>query len=210
MLLAFHQGGASGEAEYGPIAHRLNREGYDVLVIDQRAGGGLFDGVNRTVQANGNETDYCKAAADLEGTLAWARAQANGRPLILWGRSYSAALVLRLAATNPEAVIAVLAFSPTSGGPMAACRGEEVSDRIRVPVLALRPRSEMELESAIAQAERFRAQVHQLFVADPGTHGSSMLVEDRVESHVESTWEAVLAFLRNAVSPSAATVGTHR
>jgi alpha-beta hydrolase superfamily lysophospholipase len=191
--------GASGEAEYGPIAPRLNREGYDVLVIDQRAGGELFDGINRTVQANGNETDYCKAAADLDGTLAWARVQANGRPLILWGSSYSAALVLRLAATNPEAAIAVLAFSPASGGPMAACRSEEVSDRIRVPVLALRPRSEMELASAIAQAERFRAQGHQVFVADAGTHGSSMLVEERVEAPVDSTWVAVLAFLRSAL-----------
>lgn len=197
LVLAFHQGGASGEAEYGPIALRLNREGYDVLAIDQRAGGSLFGGTNRTVQARGGETGYCEAAPDLEGTLAYAREHAGGNPIILWGSSYSAALVLRLAATNPEGVIAVLAFSPASGDPMVGCTGEEVSDRIGIPVLALRPRSEMERESVAEQAELLRGQGHQTFTADPGEHGSSMLVEERVGASTEPTWEVVLQFLHS-------------
>jgi alpha-beta hydrolase superfamily lysophospholipase len=198
LILAFHQGGASGEAEYGPIAARLNREGFDVLAVDQRAGGSLFGGVNRTVRDQGGETGYCEAAPDLEGALAYARAERADLPIILWGSSYSAALVLRLAATNPEAVVAVLAFSPASGEPMTGCRGEEVSHDIDVPVLALRPRGEMEREPVAMQMQLFRNQGHQVFVADPGEHGSSMLVEERVGASIEATWEKVREFLARA------------
>lgn len=134
LILAFHQGGASGRAEYGPIAPRLNDAGYDVLTIDQRAGGRLFGGENRAVNERGEESGYCDAVPDLAGTLAYARAERPNTPIVLWGSSYSGALTLRLASTNPDGVIGVLAFSPASGGPMADCRGEEVSARIDVPV----------------------------------------------------------------------------
>lgn len=194
-IIAFHQGGASGEAEYSPIIPRLHAEGFDVLVIDQRAGGNLFGGVNRTVAANGESTGFCEAAPDLEGALRYARNNAPDMPIILWGSSYSGALVLRLAASNPDGVAGVLAFSPASGGPMAVCRGEDVSDRIRVPTLTLRPLAEMERESSVQQFAKFQEQGHETYVADPGTHGSSMLVEERVESSVADTWNVVSAFL---------------
>jgi len=199
VVLAFHQGGASGRAEYAPIAERLNDAGYTVLAVDQRAGGARFGGINRTVEARGGETGYCEAAPDLEGALRYTREKSGHTPIVLWGSSYSAALVLRLAATRPEGVAAALAFSPASGGPMAECRGEGVSGEIEVPVLVLRPRGEMARDSAIRQFERFRAQGHRTFVAEPGTHGSSMLVEERVGAPVEATWGEVLAFLERAM-----------
>lgn len=195
VILAFHQGGASGRAEYGPIAPRLNALGYDVLTIDQRAGGDLFGGENRAVAERG-ESSYCEAAPDLAGTLRFARESHPEAPIILWGSSYSGALVLRLAAADPDGIVGVLAFSPASGGPMVDCRGEDVSGEIQVPMLALRPRSEMEIPSSAAQFEQFREQGHTTFVAEPGAHGSSMLVAERVEAPVDETWEAVIAFLR--------------
>lgn len=145
VIVAFHQGGASGEAEYAPIAPRLNRAGFDVLAVDQRAGGDMFGGTNRTVAARGGESDgFCEAAPDL----------------------------------------------------VAACRGEDVSDRIAVPALVLRPASEMERESSVSQFATLAAQGHRTYVADPGTHGSSMLVSSRVEGTVEPTWAVVLDFLQ--------------
>ena len=199
VVVAFHQGGASGEGEYGPIVPRLNEAGYDVLVVDQRAGGDRFGGTNRTVLARGRSADYCEAAADLDGALAHAREERPDLPIILWGSSYSGALVLRLAATGPDGVAGVLAFSPASGGPMTECRGEDVSGGISVPVLALRPRSELDIESAARQFAVLRGQGHRTFVADPGTHGSSMLVEDRVGGPVDASWDVVLQFIRDAV-----------
>jgi hypothetical protein len=44
-------------------------------------------------------------------------------------------------------------------------------------------------------------------VADPGTHGSSTLVPERVGGDTEVTWTAVLAFL-HGLEPDA--VGTER
>ena len=152
LILAFHQGGASGRAEYGPITPWLNAAGYDVLTIDQRAGGLLFGGENRAVAERG-ESSYCEAAPDLAGTLRFAQERSPGVPIVLWGSSYSGALVLRLAATNPAGVVGVRGFSPASGGPMAECRGEDVSGQIEVPVLALRPRNEMEFESSAAHPQ---------------------------------------------------------
>lgn len=198
IIVAFHQAGANGIAEYGPIAPTLNEAGYDVLAVDQRSGGSRLGGVNRTAEALGQEVAYCDVMPDLEGALDFVRRQAGETPIVIWGSSYSAALVLRLAASNPAGLAGVLAFSPASGGPMAACRGEEVSDRIRVPVLALRPSGEMNLESSARQFTRFAEQGHETFVAQPGTHGSSMLVEDRVGASVEDTWSAVLDFLARA------------
>lgn len=199
LIVAFHQGGASGEAEYAPVLPRLLAEGYDVLAVDQRAGGSLFGGTNRTIAARGGEeTDYCAAYPDLEGALEYAGERRGERPIVLWGSSYSAALAMRLAATGPEDVIAVLAFSPASGEPMAGCLAEDVSDGIRIPALALRPRSEAERPGVSGQLERFGEQGHRTFVADPGEHGSSMLVEERVGAPVEATWAVVLEFLEEA------------
>ena len=43
LILAFHQGGASGEAEYAPIIPKLLKEGFAVMTIDQRRGGSKLD-----------------------------------------------------------------------------------------------------------------------------------------------------------------------
>lgn len=195
LIIAFHQAGSNGRGEYAPIADRLLAEGYDLLAVDQRSGGERFGSDNLTVAGIGESSDYCAAIPDLRAAVDAARELRPGVPLVIWGSSYSAALVLRLAAEAPPDVVAVLAFSPASGGPMADCRAEEVSDRITIPVLATRPASEMENESVSDQAALFRSQGHAVYVSDPGTHGSSMLVAERVGGDVEATWCVVLEFL---------------
>lgn len=194
-ILAFHQAGANGRAEYESIAVRLTGLGYRVLTTDQRSGGGrAFGGENRTVAALGESASFCEAAPDLEAALSYVSSTYGG-PVVVWGSSYSAALTLRLAAQNRAGVVGALAFSPASGGPMVDCRGEEVSEMIEVPVLVLRPEAEMEREATAAQAKLFRSQGHDVFVSRPGAHGSSTLVEQRVGAGVDKTWERVETFL---------------
>ena len=82
-----------------------------MLAIDQRSGGGEYGGKNRTVTALGRSASYDAALPDLEAALAWGRAHANGAPLLLWGSSYSAALVFVLASQHPADVQGLLAFS---------------------------------------------------------------------------------------------------
>ena len=196
VILLFHQAGANGPAEYGSIIPRLTDAGYTVVSVDQRSGGDRLGGSSRTVAAlDGAEYSYCDVMPDLEATLDYALETNLGDPVFVWGSSYSAALVMRLAAARQDDIGGVLAFSPASGGPMADCSPNEVAADLELPVLALRPAREMEIESVAAQLALFEAQGHQTFVAENGVHGSSMLNGARTESPTDATWEAVLGFM---------------
>ena len=194
LILAFHQAGSS-HAEYAPLAPRLNRAGFSVLAIDQRSGGAEFGGTNQTVKALGRSASYDAALPDLEAALAWGRSQANGAPLLVWGSSYSAALVFLLAARYPLDVQALLAFSP--GEYLAAPDAVHAAARqLRVPVFIAQSSSQDEIDQsrsilkAIAGADKVQ------FVAGKhGVHGSATLRADRNASGAEENWGAVLAFL---------------
>ena len=198
VIMALHQGGASGRGEYGPIIPRLNEGGWDVVAVDLREGGSRFGGVNRTAEDD-DVVDYGAAEDDILGGVSYVRAIRADIPLVLWGSSFSGALAMRAGAQRPADVSAVLAFSPAAGGPLADCRGEEMTAGMLAPVLVLRPASEMELESVQRQLEIVEEQGHQTYVARPGTHGSSMLVEERVGADVEDTWAVVEEFLLDVV-----------
>ncbi len=200
-ILLFHQAGGDARGEYAGIAARLVETGYNVLAIDQRSGGGRFGGVNRTAATLDNrEFAYCDVYPDLDAALTYARTQGLVGDLAVWGSSYSAALVFQLAAKRGEEISAALAFSPASGGPLADCAPDQFIEDLSVPLLALRPQREYEIESVRAQMELFEAAGIQTHVADPGVHGSSMLVADRVEGDTEKTWAVVLAFLEETLT----------
>ncbi len=202
LVLLMHQGGSNARGEYGPIVPRLLGRGMDALAVDLRRGGDRFGSENRTVEALGhNDTLYCDVLPDVAAAVDAAREAADGRPIILWGSSYSGALAIRYAAEHPGHLRGVLAFSPASGGPLAACPPDAVADRLPLPVLVLRPTSEAAIPAVRAQLDVFGAAGHAIWVADPGTHGSSMLVADRVDgegggaSGVEATWARVWDFV---------------
>lgn len=195
IIMALHQAGSNGRGEYGPIIPRLNEAGWDVVAVDLREGGSRFGSENRTAGPGGDQGHYCDVEPDILGGVSYVRAVRADIPLVLWGSSYSGALALRAGAQRPADVSAVLAFSPATGGPMGDCRGEDMTEGMLAPILALRPAGEMELESSRRQFELLREQGHQTYVADPGAHGSSMLVRDRVGADVEDTWRVVEEFL---------------
>ncbi|MDH5804667.1 MAG: lysophospholipase [Gemmatimonadota bacterium] len=195
VVLAFHQAGYNGRGEYGPIAERLNREGFTVLAVDMRSGGEAFGYDNVTVSGRGESTEYCAAEGDIGAAIEFVEQRFPRRRFVLWGSSFSGALVLRVASHRPDGLAGVLVFSPASGGPMVECSGDQVSSSIEAPVQVFRPVVEMEVESVAVQAELFKQLGHSFYVADPARHGSSMLVEDRVAGDVTSTWKVVLGFL---------------
>src|SRR3546814_18364573 len=82
--------------------------GYSALAIDARAGGDMY-GHNETVERMGGSKPYEEAIDDLDGAVRWARP--IGLPVVLWGSSYSASLVILVASSYPEMVKAVLSFS---------------------------------------------------------------------------------------------------
>ena len=195
-ILLFHQAGGDARGEYTNIAIRLMENGYNVLAIDQRSGGDQFGGVNRTMAGlERQDYGYCEAYPDLEAALGFARDEGFDGRLAIWGSSYSAALVFQLGARNGAEVDAVLGFSPASGAPLADCALLPYLEQLEMPVLALRPQREFEIESVQAQMKEFEAHGIQTYVADPGVHGSSMLNADRVGASTEAAWTVVLDFL---------------
>ena len=201
MIMLFHQGGANARAEYASIIPKLQEEGYNILAIDQRRGGDWLGGNNRTVDKLGAvEYSYCDAYPDIEAALAYVEDNGYTGKRIVWGSSYSAALVIQLAAQYREDVAGVLAFSPASGDPMEGCRAGPYLADLTVPLLVLRPASEMERESVRDQFEAVQEAGHLTYISENGVHGSSMLNPERVDGSVEEHWARVMEFIDNVVS----------
>lgn len=195
LILLFHQAG-SGSGEYATIAPNLVAQGYSALAIDQRAGDGMF-GENRTAKELGREAGYLDAKPDLEAALAWAKDKKL--PVLLWGSSYSAALVFLVAAEHPGEVAGVLAFSPgeylgTDGMVKAAAA------KVSVPMFVTSAKDEKEIAAARAIESAVPAAGKTLFVPQHGgVHGSSTLIPARNSAGAAENWEAVRVFLRRTV-----------
>ncbi|MEO8058586.1 MAG: alpha/beta fold hydrolase [Burkholderiales bacterium] len=193
LILAFHQAGGS-RAEYAPLASRLNRAGFGVLAIDQRSGGGEFGGSNKTVAALGRPADYDAALPDLEAALVWGRLRAQGAPLLVWGSSYSAALVFLLAARHPADVKGLLAFSP--GEYLGATDAvHDAAGALRLPVFVTQSSDADEIEQSRSLVMALPGTDKTLFIARRGVHGSSTLRADRNPVGAEENWVATLGFL---------------
>jgi dienelactone hydrolase len=195
LVILFHQAGGSARGEYRTIAPRLIEEGYHVLATDQRSGSDQFGAPNRTVDRAGTSTSYCEAYPDLIGTIAHAKAAGFTGPIFVWGSSYSAGLVINLGVEHGEGITGILSFSTAAGGPMEPCTSNALADQLTIPTLALRPLSEMAMESSQTQQEKFKSLGFETYVSENGVHGSSMLSPWRIEGSPEPTWEVVLDFL---------------
>jgi pimeloyl-ACP methyl ester carboxylesterase len=204
LILLFHQGGGDARGEYGPyIAPRLVESGFNVMAVDQRLGGNYFQGTNRTVAGvKGKEYRFCDAYPDLKAALRYAVKNGFTGKRLVWGSSYSATLALRLAGEFPKDVAGVLAFSPAGGEPMNGCQPADFVSALKVPVLALRPASEMERETAKQQFLLFEQHNFLTYIAADGVHGSSMLDPQRVtaKTGIEKSWGRVLDFINQALT----------
>ena len=196
LILLFHQAGSSKD-EYVSIAPQLQRAGYAALAIDQRVGGELY-GKNQTMAGHkGNAEDYLGALPDLEAALAWGKDKAQGKPILLWGSSYSASLVFLVAASKSAggAVKGVLAFSP----------GEYFDDKkmvenaaakVTVPVFVTSANTLEEEQEAKAILSATKSTDRQQLIPKTGIHGSSTLIAAKNPGGSDDNWQAVLAFLK--------------
>ena len=114
FILLFHQAGWS-RGEYKEIAPKLNEKGYSCLAVDLRSGGAVNKVVNLTNQKAvkaSQPTEFVDAYQDIDAAVAYVKKTYRPKKILLWGSSYSSALVLKYAGDNPTAAQAVLSFSP--------------------------------------------------------------------------------------------------
>ncbi|WP_296313184.1 hypothetical protein [Winogradskyella sp. UBA3174] len=197
-LLIFHQAGSNAKAEYNSILPELEKQGFNILTIDQRVGGNHFHGgTNRTVnEIKNKQYNYCDVYPDLVAALAYMKNSRFNGKIIIWGSSYSGSLAIKLANENQDIINGVLAFSPASGGPMEACKPDAYFESLKLPLLLLRPFSEMQSRQSQAQFDLAKQYGHQTYIAQNGAHGSSMLDARRVEGSTVDNWKTVNTFLQ--------------
>ena len=195
VIVLFHQAGGDARGEYGPVVPRLLEHGVHAVAVDARSGGDRFGGVNRTAAAFDEDPGYCAAEPDLLAAIDATRSEGFDGPLIIAGSSYSAGLTVRIAALYADKIDGAIAFSPAAGGPMAPCSPNDAIAEVAVPLLVLRPANEAAIPSVADQLALFEATGHATHVADPGTHGASMLVAERAGGDVSATWDIVLAHI---------------
>ena len=200
-ILLFHQGGSNARGEYRSIIPKLIENKYNVFAIDQRLGGQMFGDYNRTVSNiaykdfSYNGYSYCDAYSDLEHALNYLLKSGFRGKKVLWGSSYSASLAIKLSNDRSNDVSGILAFSPASGDPMKECLPNQYFETLKVPLILFRPQKEADIESVKDQLNLADELGHKTYVAKNGTHGSSMLVFDRVGTDVTENWKAVFDFL---------------
>lgn len=112
-VVFFHQAGSS-RGEYREIAPRFLKMGYNALVVDLRSGKESNYVQNQTA-AKANELNLVRemidARQDISAAIHYAQKFSNNQPILVFGSSYSASLVLEEAASD-SLISAVIAFSP--------------------------------------------------------------------------------------------------
>jgi dienelactone hydrolase len=132
---------------------------------------------------------------DLEAALVWAKSSGRSGPVIVWGSSYSAALVFLLAAKHPQDVKALLAFSP--GEYLAGASSmRSAAAQLSIPIFVTSAKESGEVAQAKAILDAAPARQKVQFVPHiAGVYGSSTLRSDRNPKGAEENWAAVKAFL---------------
>ena len=191
IVLLFHQADSSRE-EYATIGPRLAAAGYTAMAIDQRSGGSMF-GTNETMKNVKHKAEMVDAESDMIGAVNWARP--FGKPIILWGSSYSASLAFDVANLYPGQASAVMAFSPGEYFPDPHMVGRAAST-LAVPAYITSSSDPAEIAKAKAIAARVPGGRAEQYVPATGVHGSSTLIAAKNPKGAEANWASALAFLK--------------
>ncbi len=114
FIIFFHQAGWS-RGEYIEIAPWANQLGFNAMAVDQRSGNEVNKIKNQTkidARKKGKGTKYLDAVPDILAAIYYVKKNYPEAKIIIWGSSYSSALVLKIAGEYPDLVDGVLAFSP--------------------------------------------------------------------------------------------------
>ncbi len=197
FIVLFHQARWS-RGEYIEIAPRLNKMGFNCMAVDLRSGGAINDVENQTCKRATEQkkpTTYIDALPDMVAALKYAKTSYAQGALIVWGSSYSAALVVKLAADNPKLVDGGLSFAP---GEYFAKLGQsetfitEAAMNVQCPIFITSAKSEGPNWESIYAAIPSKAKSSFLPETD-GNHGSRALWSKFEDN--SAYWQAVTVFL---------------
>ncbi len=190
-ILLFHQY-KSSRGEYREIAPILNDMGFNAIAFDTRSGGpdpwNNVENITTKTYARARR-DYLSVYPELETALDFAVKEGYNGKIIVWGSSFSASLVLKLAAEHPDKIAGVLSFSPgeymkNNEGIVSKWAGEIKE----IPVFISCGANENDNVKPIY--EELRTEDKVFYLPAVGKHGSSILVDD------SRNWKQVKEFLK--------------
>lgn len=196
LICLFHQAQWS-RGEYREIAPKLVEMGFNCLAADARSGQEVNRVVNETAKrstAQGDEVgfQFIKAYPDIVATLKYADQHLADGPLIAWGSSYSAALVLKASANNPGLVQGTLSFAPNATAPWTKSWILKDARKLDHPVFMTAAKVEQRKWQPILAAVPETLRNSYVPVTE-GNHGSRALWEE-FDDH-QGYWDAVTKFL---------------
>ena len=192
VIVLCHQPGCS-RGEYLDVAPKFNDMGYNVVAIDQRSGGivnGLENKTKNSAVTQGKSYEFIDAKQDIIAAVDWAKSKYN-KNVILLGSSYSASLVLMIAAERDD-INKVLAFSPGEYLPGISVQGS--ISGIKEPVFLTSSKQERIQTEKLFDVISNSAYKKQ-FVPKwgDGQHGARNLWSTMADQ--EEYWDAVKIFL---------------
>lgn len=198
IIVLFHQAGWS-RGEYIEIAPKLNELGFNCIAVDQRSGEKVNDVINKThsraVTAN-KLTAYLDAYVDMVAALNFAKENYSQGKVLVWGSSYSAALVLKLASEQKDKIDGVLSFSPGEYFVRFGKTETFIADyakNITVPIFITSAKNEKPNWENIVNSVSSENK-HYFLPKTNGNHGSRALWSKFEDS--KDYWNAVTPFLK--------------
>jgi len=197
FIILFHQAGWS-RGEYMEIAPKLNAMGFNCLAVDLRSGDKINETENEThkrAKMMDMPTKYINSYQDIESAVAYVRNNLAKGKIIIWGSSYSAALVIKYAGDYHD-VDGIISFSPGeyfSGQGESATYVTDAAKSIQAPVFITSAKNEVKNWKAIFDA--IPSVKKEFFTPETsGNHGSRALWSKFDDS--DAYWTAVDAFLK--------------
>jgi protein-L-isoaspartate(D-aspartate) O-methyltransferase len=194
FIILFHQAGWS-RGEYIEIAPKLNKMGFNSMAVDLRSGGKInriVNLTNRQATRLGKPTNYVDALQDMESAVKYVKSQYARANIIIWGSSYSASLVIKLAGDNPTLINGVLAFSPGEYFDRSKTFIRDSAKNVKCPVFITSASKEAKAWKDIFLAIPSKTK-HSFLPKTKGNHGSRALWNKFNDS--KDYWQAVSEFL---------------
>ncbi len=184
----------SSRGEYREIAKRLNKLDLNCMAVDLRSGrerNFIPNETNALATKLGLNTRFLDSEPDIMTAIDNAFA-IGGKPIILFGSSYTASLALKYAKENSK-IKAVVAFSPGEyfGKDLNV---QEAVAGLNKPTFIASSAKERKVTEAIASGVN-SSKLITYIPAKGGLHGSESLNPDCEENHVY--WIQMINFLQN-------------
>ena len=194
FIILYHQAGYS-KGEYRSIAPRLNAMGFNCLAVDQRSG----DKVNGVINETHNEavaknipTEYLDAIPDIEAAYLYVKYSIKPDKIILWGSSYSAAILFYMGSEHHKNLSGILCFAPGNYFKINHKELKTFAAKITCPVFVTSAKSEY--KNWRGMYDQVKSEKSYFLPETEGKHGSKALWTDN-PSH-QAYWTAVTKFLK--------------